>query len=115
MVTKLQLKKWRKESAELRRRSKVLSKKHKVKIHILDLNPSFTRTNKKKFFRDAGHANTETKTIDIDERIPKRFQGRVIKHEKLHLEHPRATEKEIEDMTFKKYGWKHFEKARRDN
>jgi len=113
MVTYAQLRKWKKEARQKKIRSHILSKKHNANVKIIDLNPSFTRTNKKKFFRDAGRANTRTKTIFVDERVPKRFQGRIIKHEKLHLKHPRATEDEIQKMTKKKFGWKEFEKVKK--
>ena len=112
MATEKQLKKWRKEAKDNKNRSKMLSKQFGFNICLTDLNPHFTAgrkfpknalTKKGKRIFNLGHANTRRKCIDIDSRVPKRLQQRVIKHEIEHIKHPRATEKQIEDITFKKY------------
>lgn len=113
-LTKKQITRFRKIRRQLDEREKQLSKKHGVKVEILDLNPHFTRGNRipkgaitrgGRPILTVGLANTRTKTISIDERVPRIGQDNVIKHEIEHIRNPRATEEEVEKITQRKFGF----------
>ena len=123
MATSKQIRKWRREAREKRRRSSLLTKlygkKNKVKIDVLDLNPHFTRgsripkaalTSAHKKIWTIGHANTRRREVSIDFRVPKHIQRKVILHEVEHIKNPRATEAKIQRITKKRYGFIGFTK-----
>lgn len=121
-LTRKQIRKFRMVRKQLDKREKQLSRKHGVNVQILDLNSHFTRGNR--IPKDAitkegkpvltmGLANTRTKTISVDQRVPRSGQNRVILHEKEHLMSPRATEEEIEQTTQRKFGFKELPKRLR--
>lgn len=108
MATKKQLVKWRKEAKIREKRSKYLSKRYGYNVTLIDLNPHVTAgrkypksalTKSGRKTQKLGTANTRKKTIDVDYRVPKSMQHKVIKHEIEHIKNPRATESQVRRRT----------------